>query len=120
LPLIRAIVGDVASLADGLEKRQALLCERHGIDELHREEVEQLHADFERDKDRLRDCCRELVELGVELKDMRAGLIDFPAKMGNRDVYLCWKLGEPEVTYWHELDAGFAGRQRLLASASPR
>jgi hypothetical protein len=120
LPLIRAIVRDIAKLAGDLEKRQELLSQRHGVDELHREELQQLQADFERDKESLRECCRELVDLGVELKDMRVGLIDFPCKMEDREVYLCWRLGEPEVAYWHELDAGFAGRRRLLANAEQR
>jgi len=41
--------------------------------------------------------------------------VDFPAQMNDRVVQLCWKLGEPEVQFWHELDAGFSGRQLLLA-----
>jgi hypothetical protein len=52
-------------------------------------------------------------ELGVEVKDPTTGLIDFPAYRGGRVVYLCWKLGEPTIAYWHDLDAGFAGRQPL-------
>src|SRR6516162_8121018 len=115
LPLIRAIVADITQLARRLEERHDLLAERHVIDEPHREELRHLQADFDRDKERMRECCRELVELGVELKDVRAGLIDFPCWMENREVYLCWRLGEAEVAFWHEVDAGFAGRQRLLA-----
>ena len=52
-------------------------------------------------------------KLDVELKDYFTGLIDFPCWMDDREVYLCWRLGEPEVAHWHELDAGFAGRQKL-------
>jgi hypothetical protein len=120
LPLIRAIVADITQLARRLEERHDLLAERHVIDEPHREELRHLQADFDRDKERMRECCRELVELGVELKDVRAGLIDFPCWMENREVYLCWRLGEAEVAFWHEVDAGFAGRQRLLAGAGQR
>ncbi len=58
----------------------------------------------------------ELTELGVELKGFDLGLVDFPGEMGGREVYLCWRLGEPAVEYWHERNAGYAGRQRL----SPR
>ena len=54
-----------------------------------------------------------LLELGVELKDPASGLIDFPALREGRVVYLCWRLGEPAIAYWHDLDAGFAGRQPL-------
>jgi len=56
---------------------------------------------------------RELAELGVEFKDYVQGLVDFPAERDGRAVYLCWRLGEPAVEYWHEIDAGYAGRQPL-------
>jgi len=113
LPLIRAIVKDIVDLTRELQERHDLLSERHVIDEAHREELQEVRAAFERDKERLAEYCRELEELGIELKDPRTGLIDFPCWMDNREVYLCWRLGEADVAYWHELDAGFAGRQRL-------
>jgi hypothetical protein len=118
LPLIRAIVRDVVELTRSLQERHDLLSERHVIDEAHREELQELRASFERDKDRMKEYCQELEELGIELKDARAGLIDFPCWIDNREVYLCWRLGEPEVAYWHELDAGFAGRQRLTGNSA--
>lgn len=52
-------------------------------------------------------------ELGVELKDPSIGLIDFPSMRDGRVVYLCWRLGEPAIDYWHETTTGFAGRQPL-------
>lgn len=56
----------------------------------------------------------ELDNLGIQLKDYSRGLIDFPAIRGNRVVLLCWQLGESdEIEWWHEIDAGFAGRQRI-------
>jgi hypothetical protein len=57
---------------------------------------------------------RELVSLGIQLKDARLGLIDFASTMGDRPILLCWRLGEPEVQFWHDPDAGFAGRQPLV------
>jgi hypothetical protein len=56
---------------------------------------------------------KELEQLGVQLKDRRIGLIDFPSEMDGRTVLLCWQHGEPSVQFWHEVDAGFAGRQPL-------
>ncbi|MFN0063018.1 MAG: DUF2203 domain-containing protein [Myxococcaceae bacterium] len=53
-----------------------------------------------------------LEELGVEVKAVD-GLVDFRAWREGRTVYLCWKVGEPEVRHWHELEAGFAGRERI-------
>ena len=63
---------------------------------------------------------RELNDLGVICKGMDTGLVDFRGELDGREVYYCWKLGEPSVLYWHEVDAGFVGRQRLhpLAVAS--
>ena len=62
----------------------------------------------------------ELNDLGVIVKAMDTGLVDFRGQMDGRDVYYCWKLGEESVMYWHEIDAGFVGRQKLhpLALAS--
>jgi hypothetical protein len=55
----------------------------------------------------------ELESLGIQLKDRRIGLIDFPSELDGRPMLLCWQLGEPSVQFWHELDSGFAGRQPL-------
>ena len=52
-------------------------------------------------------------ELGVVLKDLDMGLLDFPHERGGRVVFLCWHPPEESVTYWHDLDAGYAGRQPL-------
>jgi hypothetical protein len=55
----------------------------------------------------------ELEALDIVVRDVERGLIDFPALRDGDEVYLCWVLGEPEVAFWHGLDAGFAGRQPL-------
>ena len=52
-------------------------------------------------------------ELGCELKDPRSGLIDFPSRRDGQEIYLCWKLDEHAVLFWHPIDTGFAGRQPL-------
>ena len=52
-------------------------------------------------------------ELGIELKDPRSGLVDFPSLRDGRTVYLCWKLDEPAIAYWHPVDTGFADRRPL-------
>ena len=59
---------------------------------------------------------RDIVQialLGVELKNIAAGLIDFPAMRQNEIVLLCWKLGEGDIAYWHDLQSGFAGRRPI-------
>ena len=56
----------------------------------------------------------EIAHLGVDVKDPDQGLIDFPATRRGREILLCWKLGEGErVSYWHDLDSGFAGRKLI-------
>lgn len=50
---------------------------------------------------------------GIVLRDIDRGLVDFPAILDGQEVYLCWELGEDEVAWWHELDAGYGGRQPL-------
>ena len=55
----------------------------------------------------------ELNDLGVICKGMDSGLVDFRGLLDGREVFFCWKLGEPAVAYWHEIDAGFVGRQKL-------
>ncbi len=51
--------------------------------------------------------------LGIVVRDIERGLIDFPAIREDREVYLCWHLGEDEIAYWHDLETGFGGRQPL-------
>ena len=55
----------------------------------------------------------ELDGLGVQLKDIDQGLVDFPSRRDGRVVYLCWRLGEETIAWWHDVDTGFAGRQPL-------
>lgn len=61
----------------------------------------------------LRDSMIELRELGVVLRDLDRGLLDFPSLRAGREVYLCWQDGEDAIRFWHEPDAGFGGRRPL-------
>ena len=120
LPLVRAIVRDLTALAVDLRERHERL--RHAgegaaLSPEHEEELAQARAVLERDLERLRDLEGELTALGVEMKDYFTGLVDFPAQIDGRPVYLCWKAGEDAVAHWHELDAGFAGRRPLDLSS---
>lgn len=63
--------------------------------------------------EKLRSLMQVLKEQGVIVKDMSVGLLDFPSLRDGREVYLCWKYGEDRVAFWHDMDAGFAGRQPL-------
>jgi hypothetical protein len=123
LPLLRSILRDVTELANSLRDRQERLRRLRqdsskSLGPSYNEELEQIEAGFERDQEQMQQYEHELKDLGVELKDYFLGLIDFPAVMDNREIYLCWRMGEPDVSHWHELDAGFAGRQPILENAS--
>jgi hypothetical protein len=62
---------------------------------------------------RVEDGVKNLQEMGIVIKDMSIGLIDFPALRDGREIWLCWKYDEPRVAYWHDLQSGYAGRQRI-------
>ena len=55
----------------------------------------------------------ELIEAGVLIKDVDRGLIDWYAKKGKRDIFLCWKIGDEKIQYWHEVEDGFSGRKPI-------
>jgi hypothetical protein len=59
------------------------------------------------------DTLAEIDEIGVQVKDLEKGLLDFPCIMDGQTVLLCWKLGEKEIAYWHTTEDGFAGRKPL-------
>jgi hypothetical protein len=62
---------------------------------------------------RIEDGLNALKELGVVVKDISIGLVDFPALRAGREILLCWKYDEPQVAFWHELQSGYAGRQKM-------
>lgn len=127
LPLVRSIVTDIVSFYADLHDRHQRLqsvkkrnsASRGSMPTEYNEELTQMEADLQRDSEKLQGYVSELEALGVELKDFTVGLIDFPGLIDGREVCLCWKLGEPEVAFWHEVEAGFSGRQSLLAGATP-
>lgn len=61
----------------------------------------------------IRAAVQQLIEMGILVKDLESGLVDWPSLREGREVYLCWRLGEATINYWHERDGGFAGRQPL-------
>jgi hypothetical protein len=130
LPLVRAITSDLASLGkDVMERRHRLALVASGRGDAdgglrglkpgdpYADELAHMQTELERDQQKLLDYVAELRELGVEPKGAIEGLVDFPSEQDGRVVYLCWRLGEPEVLYWHDLEAGFAGRQPLTAGS---
>ena len=56
---------------------------------------------------------RRLQDMGVQIKDFERGLVDFPHIRDGREVFLCWELNEDDIEFWHDIDCGYAGRERL-------
>jgi hypothetical protein len=77
------------------------------------EDVLKFREEIQALADKMNDYDQELSQLGIELKDPATGLIDFYCRHEDRLVYLCWRHGEDDIDFWHELDAGVAGRQPL-------
>lgn len=122
LPLVRAIAMDLAQLSrEVIERRERLAVLATGRQrdarDLYGAELAQVEDELEKDTECLQEYVEELRELGVEPKNGPEGLVDFPSLLDGRIVYLCWKLGEAEVQHWHEVDAGFRGRQPLAAGS---
>ena len=120
LPLVRSITADLVQLSrEVIERRERLALLSAGRTgnsaDLYSEELTQIEEELEKDSAQLQEYIEELRALGVEPKSGPEGLIDFPSMMDDRLVFLCWKLGEPELMFWHELEAGYRGRQSLVA-----
>ncbi len=120
LPLVRAIVTDLARLSrDVADRRQRLAALTDGRDiekgDPYSDELAQVGRELDKDVARLQEYVQELRQLGVEPKSATEGLVDFPAKIDGQLVFLCWKLGESEVLFWHRIEDGYKGRQRLTA-----
>ena len=77
------------------------------------EKAVRLRREFTRFEDVLREAIERIEEKGCLLKDIDLGLVDFPARLNNEDIYFCWKLGEDRIRFYHSRDAGFAGRKPI-------
>lgn len=115
LPLVRRIVEDIvqdyARWREQVGVLEVVAAGRRG--DSPPDEAEKVEQDAQRLAADIERYVTELKELGVDFKGFDQGLVDFPAEIEGRRVYLCWKLGEDAVEHWHDVDAGFAGRQRF-------
>lgn len=64
----------------------------------------------------IKEVLLEFYSREIQIKDLERGLVDFPALMDGNEVFLCWEEGEADIEFWHHLDAGFAGRERIEES----
>jgi hypothetical protein len=114
LPLVKRIVRDIVSTHKTARELQASLSSTASA-----KEQQATQKSLDSAVGRLQEFVDELAEVGCELKDPEIGLVDFVGRNDNRDVYLCWKLGEEQIAFWHELDAGVAGRQPIAKLKQP-
>ena len=111
-------------LTDRRRRLSFLLAGRNPNDhDLYHEELVQIEQELEKDTRRLHDFREELRALGVESENGPEGYVDFPTFLDGRKMCLCWKLGEAELLFWHDPDAGctptsfFNGRERCRRDA---
>ena len=114
LPLVRRIVQDIvaayARWQDRTRELELIAVSRSDAFDDRRQVVEREVHDIATEIAAFEG---ELETLGIQLKDYGLGLVDFPGTLNDRKVLLCWRLGEPSVEYWHELDAGYSGRRPI-------
>ena len=110
LPQIKVWLDQLAFARHELEKLDRQLGQMLGLgDDLGGEMVNR----YVRTLAQVKDILQRFAAREILIKDLERGLIDFPAFVGGKEVFLCWEKGEEDVEYWHDLDTGFGGRERL-------
>ena len=116
LPLVRQIVQDLTNEYPAWRaavSRFELLTGGARADWGETGELLAAREDVTRHADRINRYLQELESVGCVFKGFDAGLVDFYSLREDRPIFLCWKLGEERITHWHEVDAGFSGRQPI-------
>jgi hypothetical protein len=113
-PLVERMVAHRRALNDAIERQERLTAKIGGNGgAIPPQELASVQAEIENEATGIAHCINGLQELGVLVKDLDVGLVDFPALRQGEEVLLCWRLGEDEIGYWHGLEEGFAGRKEL-------
>ncbi len=118
IPFVKLVVKDIMDKYERLEgkrrdyERAKRREESTGTDADH-DHVEQLEEETRVLAEEITTHIQELEQVGCQLKDFRTGLLDYPAELEGRTILLCWLYGEDDILFWHEVDAGFSGRQPI-------
>jgi hypothetical protein len=113
-PLVESLVEHRQGMRLAAERRARLTARIAGNGgDLDPQEPGELDEQFQRESQAVTQAAEGLERLGVLLKDLDTGLVDFPALHKGEEVLLCWQVGEDEVAHWHGVDEGFAGRKPL-------
>ncbi len=119
LPLARSIVRDIVDEFRTLRtvgRERRTLEVQAGTDGAHAERLAELGGEVARQSERIESYLQELASLGLEVRDLELGLVDFPTIVEGEPAYLSWRLGEEQVTFWHPADRGFTDRVPLPAA----
>ena len=121
LPLVQRVVADITALYPrwrDLVYRYELIAARSNPDRGESEEQIDLRNQIEDVAREINGYLVELDQVGCVFKGFEQGLVDFYGRVDDRDILWCWKLGEPAVAHWHELETGYAGRKPVTAVRS--
>ncbi len=117
LPRLTAILVETQKRKRALDRLRRVLTsaavKAAGDGQLVERQLAEKRRAMEEEARRVEEMAGQISELGCELKGVDEGLIDFLTQLEGREVYLCWRLGEEHIAYWHELHVGFAGCQPL-------
>jgi hypothetical protein len=113
-PLVERMVEQRRAHVEALERQEELESRIKGNGGgIPPAQLAEADADVEQHAGELAHAVDDIVELGVQVKDLDEGLVDFPALSRGETVLLCWQLGEEEIGFWHPVEEGFAGRRPL-------
>lgn len=117
LPQVEPLLREIQALRLAAAELAARLLARRekvaGNGHLPQDDQRQTRDELDGINERIAARLEEIQARGILVKDLDSGLIDFPTLRDGREVYLCWKLGEDRVRWWHPIETGFAGRQPL-------
>lgn len=116
LPLVKRIVADITALYPewrSLVSQYEVVAAQARPEWGESPEQVRLRTEIEVVAKRMQEFLHELEQIGCVFKGFDDGLVDFHGKLDDRDIFWCWKQGEDEIRHWHDLEAGFAGRQPI-------
>lgn len=113
LDIIRPLVGEILEIRQSILKREPevwpVLAKAAGNG------GSKVASEIAQEFGRLDQVVRAILATGALLKDINLGLVDFPAWLERREIYLCWKYGEATIGFWHEIDGSFSGRRPIAS-----
>jgi len=111
LPALRAIVGTIQDRLTWLGAHKPEF--RYVVQEMKIPIESPVSPDYFERLIEIKAALGEVDSMGCQIKDVRAGLVDFPSRLYGKDVLLCWKVGENSVAYYHDLESGYSGRRPI-------